>query len=156
MVIEKWRPGSWLSPGSPFRELEDLSRRMEDFIRPLLPSLKREPVEEKMWSPAIEMYEEKDKFIIKAELPGMKKEDIDVSLADNTLTLKGERKAEKETKESNYYCCERYYGSFYRQVTLPSNADLKKIEAAYKDGVLEIKLPKTEETKEQKIDIKTE
>ena len=156
MVIEKWRPGSWLSPGNPFRELEDLSRRMEDFIRPLLPSLKREPVEGKMWSPAIEMYEEKDKFIIKAELPGMKKEDIDVSLADNTLTLKGERKAEKETKESNYYCCERYYGSFYRQVTLPSNADLKKIDAAYKDGVLEIKLPKTEETKEQKIDIKVE
>jgi len=156
MALEKWKPGSWLSPWSPFRELEDLSRRMEDFFKPILPSLRREPAEERMWSPVIEMYEEKDKVIVKAELPGMKKEDIDVSLADNTLTLKGERKTEKETKESNYYCCERYYGSFYRQVTLPANVDPGKIEAAYKDGILEIKLPKTEETKAQKIDIKTE
>jgi HSP20 family protein len=156
MAIERWRQGSWLSPWSPFKELEDLSRRMEDFFKPLLPVFRREPGEEKMWSPAIEMFEEEDKFIVKAELPEVKKEDIEISLVDSTLAIKGERKAEKETKESNYYCCERYYGNFYRQITLPPNVDPKKIEANQKNGVLEIKLPKTEATKTQKIDIRVE
>jgi len=76
----------------------------------------------------------------RAELPGMKEEDIDVSLVGDTLTIKGERKAETEVKEEDY-CCERSYGSFSRSIVLPSTVDTKKIEASYEDGVLEIRLP---------------
>ncbi len=153
MEIEKYR-GGWLRPWNPFRELEEIRQRMEDWFRPVF--WKTAPGEGAAWVPPIEMYEEKDKYVVKAELPGMKKDEIEVSITDNVLTIKGERKAEEEKKESNYYCCERYYGSFLRSINLPGNVDTKKISAGYKDGILEISLPKTEEEKEKKIEVKIE
>ena len=110
------------------------------------------PVEEIGWEPAIEVFEKEDKFVVKAELPGMK-EDIDGSVVSDTLTIKGERKAESEAKEENYYCCERSYGSFFRSIALPSSVDAKKIEASYEDGVLEVSLPKAAEVKPKKISV---
>jgi len=101
------------------------------------------------------MYEKEDKFVVKAELPGMKEEDVDVSVSDDTLTIKGERKAESEVKEENYYCCERFYGSFFHSIALPSNVDANKIEATYESGVLEVNLPKAAEVKTKKISIST-
>jgi len=83
----------------------------------------------------------------------MKEEDIDVSVVGDTLTIKGERKAESEAKEEDYYCCERSYGSFFRSVAVPSNVDAKEIEASYEDGVLEVNLPKTPEVKPKKITV---
>jgi len=100
------------------------------------------------------MIEKEDRFIVKVELPGMKKEDIDISVTGNTLTIKGERKAETEVKEEEYYCCERSYGNFFRSLTIPVSVDIEKIEAKYKDGVLEIDLPKSPEVTPKKIDIK--
>jgi HSP20 family protein len=153
--MEWWRPGWGIRPWRPFRELEDVERRFDElFNRPYLPRLwRRLPVEEIGWTPTIETFEKEDKFVVKAELPGMKKEDIDVSVVGDTLTIKGERKAESETKEENYYCCERSYGSFFRSIALPSSVDAKKIEASYEDGVLEVSLPKAAEVKLKKISV---
>ena len=157
MVVERWRPGRRLTPLSPFREMEDMERRMEDIIgRPLYPlAWRRLPVEEREWTPAVEVFEKEDQFVVKAELPGMKEDDIDISVVGDTLTIKGERKAESEVKEEDYYCCERSYGSFYRSVALPSNVNAEKIEASYKEGILEINLPKVPEVKPKKIAIST-
>ena len=125
--------GEGLIPWRPFRELEELERRFEDiFGRPFLPSVwRRLPIEERGWAPPIEVFEKEDKYVVKAELPGMKEEDIDVSVVGDTLTVKGEQKAETEVKEEDYCCCERSYGSFFRSIALPSNVDAKKIEASY-------------------------
>jgi len=125
MVMERWRPGRGLIPWRPFRELEEMERRFEDiFGRPFLPSVRRRlPIEERGWAPPIEVFEKEDKFVVKAELPGMKEEDIGVSVVGDTLTVKGERKTETEVKEEDYYCCERSYGSFFRSIALPSTVD---------------------------------
>jgi HSP20 family protein len=105
------------------------------------------------WAPAIDVFEKEDKFVMKAELPGMKEEDIDISIVGDTLTIEGERKAESEVKEDDYYYCERSYGSFSRSIAIPSNVDAQKIEANYEDGVLEVSLPKTSKVKPKKISV---
>jgi HSP20 family protein len=107
------------------------------------------------WTPAVDIYEDKDKYTVKAELPGMKKEDIDVSLDGNTLTISGERKEEQEKKEEEGYRSERFFGRFQRSVTLPATVQANKIEAAYKDGVLTIVVPKSEEAKPKQIQVKS-
>ena len=107
------------------------------------------------WTPALDIYEDKDKYVAKAELPGMRKEDIDVSLEGNTLTISGERKQEEEKKEGDTYRSERYFGRFQRTVTLPAAVDANKIQAIYKDGVLTVTVPKTEEAKPKQIEVKT-
>jgi HSP20 family protein len=155
MTMERWRPGWGITPWRPMRELEEMERRFENiFGRSFLPAIwRRFPAVEMGWAPAIEVYEKEDKFVVKAELPGMKKEDIDISISGDTLSIKGERKAESEVKEEDYYCCERSYGSFSRSISLPSSIDTEKIEASYKDGVLEVSLPKVPEVKAKKVDI---
>ena len=105
------------------------------------------------WAPAIDVFEKEDKFVVKAELPGMKEEDINVSVVGDTLTIKGERKAESEVKEDDYHYCERSYGSFSRSLAVPSNIDAKKIEANHEDGVLEISLRKIPEVKPKKVSV---
>ncbi len=148
MVLERWRPRWGLTPWRPFREIEDWERRFEDFLgRPMW----RLPMEEKGWMPAVDIFEKDDKFVVKAELPGMKEEDIDVSVVGDTLTIKGEKKTESEVNEEDYYRSERTYGSFYRSVPLPSTVDADKIEANFEDGVLEVTLPKSAEIKPKKI-----
>ena len=105
------------------------------------------------WTPALDVYEDKDNFIVKAELPGMKKEDIEVSLHGDSLSISGERKS--ETKEENADVCraERYFGRFQRTVTLPTSVAPDKVKAQYKDGILTVTLPKTEEAKPKQIDV---
>ncbi len=107
------------------------------------------------WTPAVDIYEDNDKYVVKAELPGMKKEDIDVSLDGNTLTISGERKQEEEKKEGENYRSERFFGRFQRSITLPTAVQADKIEATYKDGVLTLTLPKAEEAKPKQIQVKT-
>ena len=153
MVMDRWKPVRGLIPWKSFSDLQEVERRFEDmFGRPFIPAAwKRIPTVEMGWAPAIEVYEKEDKFVVKAEIPGMKEEDVDISVVGDTLTIKGERKAESEVKEEDYYCCERSYGSFSRSITVPSNVDATKIEANYEDGVLEVILPKTPEVKPKKI-----
>ena len=154
MVMERWRPRWSIRPWEPFRELEEMTRQFDDVFRqPLLPTTWRRSPMEMGWAPPIELIEKDDKFIVKAELPGMTKEDIDISVVGDTLTIKGERKAEKEVKEDNYYLCERSYGSFFRSIPLPAAVNAKKVEANYDDGVLEISLTKAIEVKPEKVAI---
>jgi len=99
------------------------------------------------------MFDLKDKVVIKAELPGVDREDLGISITGDILTIDGERKAEEEVKDEDYYCCERYVGNFSRDVHLPAGVDTEKIEANYENGVLEIALPKVPEVKPKKISI---
>ena len=110
MAMERWRPVRGLIPWQPFSELEELGRRFEDiFGRPILPMWRRFPLEERGWVPSIDVFEKEDKYIVKAELPGMDERDIDISVAGDTLRIKGERQSESEVKEEDYHCCERSY-----------------------------------------------
>lgn len=108
------------------------------------------------WSPAVDIYDSKDAILVKAEIPGMKKEDIDVSIQADTLIIKGEKKHEEEKKDKNFICNERYYGAFYRAIPLGTEVNVEKVSAKYKDGVLELTIPKKEEAKPKqiKIDVK--
>lgn len=105
------------------------------------------------WTPALDMHEEKDKLVVQVELPGMKKEDIDISLHDGCLSISGERKKEEEFKGAEVYRTERFVGKFQRTITLPAPVAVDKVKAHYRDGVLTITLPKTEEAKPKQIDV---
>lgn len=112
-------------------------------------------VREGEWMPAVDVSETGKEIVIKAEIPGMEAKDIDISLNGRVLTLKGERKTEKEEKEENYHRIERRHGSFSRSFELPADVDANKVYATYKDGVLKLNLPKTKEQTVKKIEIKT-
>jgi len=103
------------------------------------------------WAPALDVYQDKDQFTVVAELPGLKKEDIELSLHDGVLTFSGERKQEKKGEEG--YRNERFFGRFQRSVTLPTNVDGNKVKATYQDGILKVVLPKAEEAKPKQIEV---
>ena len=105
------------------------------------------------WHPMVDIYDDNDHIVIKAELPGIDKKDITIDLKDGVLTLKGERNVENEEKEDNYYRRERSFGKFERAFTLPTGLDPEKIKADYKDGVLKIEIPKPEKEKPKQITI---
>jgi HSP20 family protein len=137
---------------SPFEEIE---RRIEDFFRrpfSLLgptwwPRLRLPEIEE--ISPSVDIFEEGDDVVVKAELPGMKKEDIEVKLTDNTITISGEKKKEEKVEKKDYYRLERSYGSFCRAFSLPAEVQTDKAKAQFKDGILEVRIPKSEEAKKK-------
>ncbi len=104
------------------------------------------------WSPALDLYESGDHFVAVAELPGMRKEDIDISLHDGTLTISGERKRESANSETAQRT-ERYVGTFRRSITLPTRVDAGKVSATYQDGILKVTLPKAEEAKPKQIQV---
>jgi HSP20 family protein len=109
------------------------------------------------WTPAVDIYETDNReFVIKAELPDVKREDISVTFENGVLTLRGERKAELDTRQENYHRVERQYGSFTRSFTLPATVDATAINAAYKDGVLTVRVPQREEAKPKQIPVQSE
>jgi len=111
-------------------------------------------LEEMDWVPAVDMSETEKEIVINAEVPGMDAKDIDISLNGRILTIKGERKQEKEEKEKNYHRVERKYGAFSRSFELPTDVDADKVKASYKNGVLNLNLPKTKEQSVKKIEVK--
>ncbi len=155
MVMDIWRPRQ-LRSWRPFRELEEMERLLESPVAnwPLRMTWRRIPGDDTAWAPPIDMYEKEDSFIVRAELPGVNKDDVDISMTGDTLTIKGERKAPADVKAEEYQCCEVCYGSFSRSITLPAAVDANKIEASYGDGILELHLPKVKEAKPTKIQIK--
>jgi HSP20 family protein len=106
------------------------------------------------WLPAVDMYEDKDNIFVRAELPGMKKEEINISLHEGVLTLSGERKNEEKYKDAEMYRSERFVGRFQRTVSLPSAVLADKVHATYRDGMLTVTLPKSEEAKPKQIEVK--
>lgn len=153
MATEKRKPEKEIIPWQPLQELEEMGRRFEDvFGRPLLPAAwRRLSSAEAVWAPAIDVSEKEKKFVVKVELPGVKEEDINISVAGHTLTIEGEKETESEVKRKGYYYSETSYGSFSRSLTIPSTVDASKIEASYDKGVLEIDLPKAPEVHPKKI-----
>ncbi|MBV9276191.1 MAG: Hsp20/alpha crystallin family protein [Verrucomicrobia bacterium] len=115
------------------------------------PAFFRTPGSFNRWSPALDVYQNNDQFTVLVELPGLKKEDIEISLQDGTLTVSGERKPERKGAEG--YKNERFYGRFQRSVTLPATIDGSKVKASYQDGLLKVVLPKAEEAKPKQIEV---
>jgi HSP20 family protein len=135
----------------PFAALTEIQSEMNRLFDS---SLHRRTDWEGVFTPAVDLVEEKDHFVLKADLPGLTKDDVSVTLQDNYLTIKGEKKHEAETKDANRYLSERVYGAFSRTIELPATVDAKKIDATFKDGVLRVTLPKTEEAKPKQIEVK--
>ena len=147
MTLMRWqRPRLSLDPLEQISNLRDeVNRLFESPLAGLTQAFNS-------WSPAVDLYEDKDNVVVKAELPGMKKEEIDVSLHEGALTISGERKIEREEKGETYRS-ERFFGRFQRSVMLPSAVDESKVSASYKDGILTITLPKSEEAKPKQIEV---
>jgi HSP20 family protein len=145
MAIVRWEP---------FRELAAGQRAFDRLFREAFSGQSGEgELSTRTWAPAVDIYENGDNLVLKAELPGVKPEDVEVRVEDHTLYLKGERKFEKEVKEENYHRVERSYGSFARSFSLPNTVDSEKVNADYKDGILTLTMPKKEEAKPKTIKI---
>ena len=132
----------------------ELDRLFDRFFDMDLPST-REFFGENDWFPSLDISEGKNEITVKAEIPGVEAKDIDIALDGKRLTIKGEKKQEKEEKDSNYHRIERSYGYFNRSVDLPVEVDPEKVEASYKKGVLKITMKKSKESETKKIDVKT-
>ena len=149
MALIRWSPRreAW----DPFAGLAEIQDEMNRLFET---SLRHRGGFDGGFYPPIDVVVEKDNVIVKADLPGLTKDDVTVSLQDNYLTIKGEKKHEFEQKDANYFVGERSYGMFTRTVELPTAVDAKKIEARFKDGVLHVTLPKTEDAKPKQIEVK--
>jgi len=145
MAVVKW---------DPFRDLISIQDRMNRlFEQTLSRSRGDEAVSATTWTPAVDIYETSDTIVMKAELPGVTREDIQIQINENTLTLKGERRFARDVQEESYLRIERAYGSFHRSFSLPASIQQEKIRALFKDGVLELTLPKAENSKPKPISI---
>ncbi|MDY6879423.1 MAG: Hsp20/alpha crystallin family protein [Thermodesulfobacteriota bacterium] len=139
---------------NPMRELDIFSNPFSRWLDGgFFPSIKMDDEVFRNWKPAVDIYADDEKITITAELPGVDKKDIHVDLKDGILTLSGERTYENEVKEEKYHRKERAHGKFYRSFALPEGADVDKIDADYKDGVLKIVIGKREEIKPKKVEI---
>jgi len=141
----------------PFRDLRTLQEEVNRlFTGNFARAFDDEGIARGSWSPNVDIYENKDQIVLEAELPGMNREDFDVSVENNIITLRGERHFEKKEDSDNYHRVERAYGSFTRSFTLPNTVSSEGASADYSNGVLRVTIPKREETKARRIEIKTE
>jgi HSP20 family protein len=143
-----------LTRWDPWREMTALRRTLDRFFEEPFETRMAMPWRFDEFTPAVDMVEEEDAYIVKASLPGVKPEDVEVTLQNNVLTIKGETKEDKEIKEENYHLRERRFGSFMRSLTMPTAVKADKIEASNEDGVLTVRLPKSEADKPRKITVK--
>ena len=139
----------------PFREMLSLRREMDRLFDDRFFSPESTWTQPSAWNPALDVTENNDEIVVKASLPGVKPEDLEVTYTDNTLTIKGEVKAEEEKEESKYHLRERRYGTFMRSLTLPVGVKADSIQANYDAGVLTLHLPKSEEVKPKRITVNT-
>ncbi len=133
---------------SPYKNLISLPDEVDRFFNGFGLDLN---ASDSVWSPTVDISETENQYEVNAEVPGLKKEDIKLSVEDNVLTLSGERKVEKETDKKNYHRIERVYGKFERSFRLPKEVDAENIKASYKNGVLTVHIPKTEAVKPKEI-----
>jgi HSP20 family protein len=147
MALVRWNPERDLMPMR-----EEMDRLLHRFLRH--GEGEDETWMRGTWAPPVDLYETEDAFVLKAELPGFSKEDLQIEFHDHRLTLRGERQRENEVKEEQYHRLERAYGRFERAFRLPTTVDAEKIQASFKDGVLELRLPKSEAAKPKRIAIR--
>ena len=155
MAIQERKPDKEVSVWQPFKELDDMESRFDDYMGfPFWRTMwRRRPFEGMGWAPAMEVIEKDDKYLIKLELPGVKESDVDISISGDMITISGEKKSDSEVKKKGYHYSESSYGSFSRSISLPSSIKADKIEASYDKGILEITLPKKADVKPKKISI---
>lgn len=138
----------------PFRELKSLQDEMNRLFMTSLPrSFSQEEMASGGWSPSVDIYESENEIVLEAELPGMRREDFEVSIENNVITLKGERRFEKKEEGDNYHRVERSYGSFTRSFSLPRTVSAEETSADFKNGILRVSLPKREEAKARRIEV---
>ena len=152
--LTRWEP--FRTQWNPWRDLEDVEKRLSEMWgrRPAKGDGEKEAISVAEWSPLVDITEDEKEYLIKAELPDIKKEDVKLTVQDNVLCISGERKYEKEEKDKKYHRVERAYGSFMRSFTVPEDADGSKVAAEYKDGMLKVHLPKSEKAKPKSIEVK--
>jgi HSP20 family protein len=150
MSVIRWKPQNRVDQS--FDDLFNQENPLLPLFNSSLARLWNQSMQEG-WQPAIDISDEKDHYLVKADLPGVSKDDIKISVQDNVLTIRGERKHESEKKEKNYYRLERAYGAFERRLTL-GDVKSEAISAKYQDGVLEVVIPKAESAKPRNIDVK--
>ncbi|MFQ5585758.1 MAG: Hsp20/alpha crystallin family protein [Thermodesulfobacteriota bacterium] len=153
MALEKWNP---------FKELDIMRREIDRLWDEFSPTSRKTffgapwralTAEEGVATPAVDVIDKKDAVVVKAELPGIDKEKIDITIEDDNLIIRSELKQEEEVKKEDYYRCERSYRSFARTIALPTKVEASKVKATFKDGILEVNLPKAEELKPKKVHI---
>ena len=153
-VLTRWEPT--MTRWNPFKDLEEMEKRLSTYVD--RSAVRTEAGKEAMtvaeWSPIVDITEDDKEYLIKADLPDVKKEDVKLTVQDDVMCISGERKYEKEETGKKYHRVERAYGSFMRSFTLPEDADGSKVSAAYKDGVLNVHLPKSEKAKPKSIEVK--
>lgn len=149
MTLARWNPVRDL-----FNLQDEMTRMMDRFISPEVFE-ESELIYPSRWHFNVDIVEDKDKYIVTAELPGLNREDIHIYFKEGALVIEGERKKEREEKGLNYHRLERRYGKFYRTFNLGSKVKVDKINATYKDGILTVDLPKVEEVKPKEIEVKT-
>jgi len=145
MAIIRW---------DPFRDMVSLREKMNRMFEDVFAGRSEDKeLQAGTWAPSVDIFETENELVLSAEIPGIEEKDVEIKVEDNTLTIRGERKFEKETKEENYHRIERSYGSFYRAFTLPSSVDPERIQAEQDNGVLKISMPKRQELKPRKVKI---
>ena len=142
MAITRW---------DPFREVVALQNRMNSLFREM--NENENPLTTASFVPAVDIYEDPRKVVLKLEVPGTEEKDLDIRVENNTLTVKGERKFEKDEKEENFHRIERRYGTFYRSFTLPSTVDTENVQASYNAGILKLELNKKPEAQPKQIKV---
>ncbi len=145
MAIIRW---------DPFRDMVTLRERMNRMFEDVFSGRTEDKeIAASTWAPAVDIYETENELVLTAEIPGVAEKDVEIKVEDNTLTLKGERRFEKETREENYHRIERSYGSFYRAFALPNSIDPDKIQAEHENGVFKIVMPKRLELKPRTVKV---
>ncbi len=154
MAIDRWRPFGTLSRWEPFQGVSDIQHEMNRlfdtfFGRPAT----MQAAEPRTWVPLVDMYETKDDVVVALEMPGVREKEISVTITGDLLTVRGERNWDREAKDESYHRVERAYGKFERTVPLPMPVQADKVKATYRDGVLQVTLPKAEEVKPKEIKV---
>lgn len=155
-ALTRWNPFR-TSGWDPFKELEEFEQRLESRLGRVLGKPNGEGTESIAttdWAPLVDITEDEKEYLVKAELPGMKREEVKVTVENGVMTIAGERKVEKEEKTRKYHRVERAYGKFERAFTLPDQAAADQVTAEFKDGVLMVHMPKTEKAVAQKCEVK--
>ena len=154
MAILRWRPmGQSVERWDPFREVGDFQSELNRVFDGFFGRSGTMPGGDRVWAPAVDMYETKDDLVVTAELPGVNEKEVQLSITGDVLSLKGERTLSQDTKQESFHRGERWYGRFERHLSLPVSVQADKVKATYRDGVLMITLPKAEEIKPKSIKI---
>ena len=153
MAIDRWRPFGGAERWDPFRGVGDIQTEMNRLFDNFVGRPAAAAAGERVWLPAVDVHETKDDLVLSFDIPGVSQKDVQLTITGDLMTVRGERRFEREATENTYHRVERVYGRFERSVQLPMTVQTDKVKANYRDGVLEVKLPKAEEVKPREIKI---